>query len=194
MKRIALVLAVLLPAATFAAAPGPGMGRAGTPDPEIQKLHKEIAAAKLDRTLNLTKDQARTLLPLLKEAAALREQIKGQREARRADVIRALTAVRDDIQKTGVASEASQRALDEARNGKVKELREKKRAINQKIREVLTPEQREKLQEFNPRPVERAGKGGFGGRDEDAGGKPGRKALRVAASPEFLTLLEARAR
>ena len=196
MKRLALLLAVLIPATALA---GPMRD-----DPEIRKLRGEIAAVKLDRSLNLTRDQARALLPLLKEATALRDQIRAEQEKHRPEIVKALTAVRDDLVKTGVVSEPSRKALQAARGEEMKgDLRIKIQALHGKARDILNPEQKARLHEFDPKPIDGAGEfdvGGLGPDDKPEGRHgPGRgakmhKAFRVATSPEFIGLVEVRAR
>jgi len=207
MKHLALLLAVLTPALAFAAAPAkPG----GGPDAELHKLREEIAAAKLDRLLNLSREQARQALPLVKEVQQIKDQLKAEHERRRPEIAKALTAVRDDILRAGQVSDASRKGLQDARgDSALKDVREKMRGVHQKIREILTPEQRERMREFNPRPLDTdreegaGGGGGFGGgghhgNGEGHGGEGmGAKrhaAFKAATSPEFLSLLEARAR
>lgn len=210
MKRIALFLAVLAPVTVHAAglsAPILGFGA----DPEIQKLHREIAAAKLDRALNLTHDQAGALLPLLKEAQKLHGELRADHERRRPEVIRALTTVRDEITRTGTVSEASRKALLDARGvGTHKETREKMKALHEKAKQLLTPEQKSRMRDLNVRPIDDLGElaGGSGPEDDKESGPhhgpPGgrgphlnrrhRMVLMIATSPEFVALVEARAR
>ncbi|MBI5544270.1 MAG: hypothetical protein HY901_10300 [Deltaproteobacteria bacterium] len=204
MKRLALLLAVVLPAAALAASAGPGAKptSSGPGDDELQKLKAEIAAAKLDRTLSVTRDQARALLPTLKEAQQLRAQIRAERDRRRPEIIRALTGVRDDLLKTGVVSEAGRKALQEARGEAIlKQTRGKLRALHLKVRDQLTPEQRQRLRDFSPRPLEPKPEEEI---DLEGSEPPGRRGhgkgpglkriFKIATSPEFLSLLEARAR
>jgi hypothetical protein len=203
MKHLALLLAVLTPALALAAgAQRPSQG----PESELHKLRDEIAAAKLDRLLNLSREQARQVLPLLKEAQGIHDQLKAEHEKRRPEIARALVLVRDDILRVGQVSDASRKALLDARGDTaLKDVREKMRGLHQRVRDALTPEQRERMHEFNPRPIdgdrdEEMGGRGFGGghhgkgdgRGEGMGHK--RNALKTSVSLEFLALTEARAR
>ena len=204
MKHLAILLTVLTPALALAAgAAKPVQG----PEAELHKLREEIAAAKLDRLLNLSREQARQVLPLLKEAQGIHDQLKAEHEKRRPEIARALTLVRDDILRVGQVSDASRKALQDARGeSALKDVREKMKGVHQKVRDLLTPEQRERMREFNPRPLdtdkdEEMGGRGFGGgeqhgRGEGHGEGMGHKrhALKTAVSPEFLALTEARAR
>ena len=198
MKHLSLLLAALLiPSAALAAPP-----KTTGPDAELHKLRAEIAAAKLDQLLNLTKDQAKALLPVLKEGLQVREQLKAEHERRHPEIVKALTAVRDDILKNGAVSEANRKGLQDARGDTaLKDAREKAKSLHQKARDILTPEQRERMREFDPRPLGGEGREGFGG-DEMEGrgghhkgmGPKFHKVLKVASSAEFVALVEARAR
>ena len=230
----------LLLTAAIALLPGavraePGFDR--QPDPEVQKLRQEIGALKLDHALAPTRDQARALLPLLKEAQQAAEQLRADADKRRPAMLKALTAVRDDLRRTGVVSDASANALKDARSDlNLKQTRERLKELRQKARSILTVEQFEKLKNFDPAPIEEAhpwmddgelagpgmgpGRHGFGpgggpgfGPGGGPGGAPGGfgpgagphaggphgfgrqpMALRLAISPEFIALVEARAK
>lgn len=200
-KSLALSLLVAL------ALPGVSLAQSSQLSPEIKKLKDEIAAVKLDRTLNLTRDQSKALLPLLKEATALRAQLKAEQEKRRPEIVKALTGIRDDLVKAGVVSPDSRKALELARGeGMMNDLRAKVRSIHEKMRAVLNPEQRARLHEFDPRPLEGGNEfeAGFGGGQDDKPGRGGphgrpgggklQKMFRVATSPEFIALVETRAK
>lgn len=215
MKKswIALALATLvaLPALAAANPPTPGPLAA---DPELQRLRQEIAAAKLDRLLDLNRDQARQLLPLLKEGQALLEQARAEQAKRKPQVAAALTQIRDEIRTNGVASEAAMSALKQARgDGQRKEIHVKMRALREKARAITTPDQIARLAQFDPRPAGRhleADESGYGGPDQGPGAGPGhrrgmrhggpmggrhqRHAMATVVSPEFIALVEARAR
>jgi Spy/CpxP family protein refolding chaperone len=204
MKRLALLLlAVLVPAASLAAAPNP---RYAGPEGELNRLRQEVAAAKLDRLLNLTRDQARALQPVLKEAVQLQDLMRVEHEKRRPDIAKALASVRDDYLKVGTVSEASRKGLQDARgDAALKETKEKMRLLHQRVREILTPEQKGRLHEFNANPLDEreggseemgqgfGGRHGHGGGDGEHGARHG-KAMKVAISPEFSALVDARAR
>jgi len=201
MNRLALMVALLFSVAAQAAPATPS-----GPEAEVHKLRQEIAAAKLDRTLDLNRDQARTLLPLLKEAAQLRDQLKAGHDKRLPELTRALTLVRDDLRKTGVVSDASQKALQEARGGAAtKELREKLRALHKQAKQVLTADQVSRLKDFDPSPIpgedmgfggdaEKAEKGGRGHHGHGGHGGGMHKVIKLVTGPEFIALVEVRAR
>ena len=193
MKKLTLVLALVL-------VPASALAQSKSLSPQVRKLRDEIAALKLDRTLNLTKDQARQLLPLLKETAALRDQLKSEQDKRQPEIVKALTAVRDDLVKTGVVSEASRKNLRLARGeGTMNDIRAKMRAIHEKTRAILNPDQKSRLRGYDHRPLDDINgefEGGFGGEASPKVGRVARlkKILKVAASAEFIGLVEARAK
>ncbi|MGC4122549.1 MAG: hypothetical protein QM765_49835 [Myxococcales bacterium] len=195
MKKLALLLALAL-------VPALALAQSKTLSPEVRKLRNEIAALKLDRAMNLTKDQARQLLPLLRETAAVRDQLRAEQEKREPEIVKALAAVREDLVKTGVVSEANRKNLEQAR-GEVamNDLRARMRSISEKMRTLLNPEQKARLSAYDHHPVDevREFEGGFGEADRPAKAGAGRgsklkKILKVAASPEFIALVEARAK
>lgn len=214
--RLMIVLGALvlsLPLASFAKG---GMPLSSEFDPEISRLHHEIAAAKLDKLLELSRDQARDLLPLLKEAQQIREQLRTQRKGHRKEIIAALTRVRDDIRASGEVSSGAKEALKEAHGDRpFLQAHQKMDGLRQKIRKVLTADQKENLRKFDPRPrgkrvVENAdqdfacpgpkfsgkhGRHGHKGRGMHfKAGPRHRAAMMIALTPEFQTLLEERAR
>jgi hypothetical protein len=194
MVKHALLLAVLLPSSALAAAASVREAR----ELEIRKLNQEIAATRLDRTLDLSRDEARTLLPVLGEVLQMRDRLKAEREKRNPDdIIKALTAVRDEVVRTGAVTDATRMALLEARReANFKDVREKVRALLVKFRAVLSPEQMARLEEFDPRPIERsAQKNRELSTGEDCRRSANlRKALKVATGADFVRLVEMRAR
>lgn len=208
MKKLIAFALAALPA--LAAANPMGSGPLAA-DPELERLRHEIAAAKLDRLLDLSRDQARQLLPILKEGQALIDQMRADQAKRKPQVAAALTQIRDEIRKNGAASEASINALKQARgDGLRADHREKMRALREKARTIATPDQLARLAQFDPRPAGgpdgEVDEGGFGGRgkgpghhrgahhDGPMGGRHQRHAMMMAVSPEFIALVEARAR
>ena len=57
--RLMALLMAFLPLSAFA-----------DPGSDLRTMRQEIVAIKIDRALNLSRDQARTLLPILQSAAA----------------------------------------------------------------------------------------------------------------------------
>ncbi len=111
-----------------------------------------------------------------------------------------------------MASDASVNALKQARGeGQFKDIHQKMKALRQKARAIATPEQVQSLAQFDPRPAGgpdgEVEEGGYGGPEKGAG--PGHQGMHgpmdgkhphqhqlmvTAVSPEFIALVEARAR
>jgi hypothetical protein len=200
MRRLLPLSLLVVPALAFAG-----------PSTEVMALHQEIAALKLDRALNLSAQQAKALLPLLKQQAAAVQQMKAQREQAKPAVLAALTRARDELKATGTVSAQTEQAIRDAHggmagHGQFKQFREQ-------VKQILTPQQIEsakgvKLGAVAHGPMMEGGfGGGFGGgwgegEREEVAARPGKgghfgKAMfmhRVATSDAFIALVEARAR
>ncbi|MGI5863688.1 MAG: Spy/CpxP family protein refolding chaperone [Myxococcales bacterium] len=205
MKTLFALLLLAAPAATLAADPDSCPCSA---DAEIDRVRHEIAAARLDKLLDLSPEQARALVPLIREAQQLKEKVRAEHDRRRPAITKALIQVRDDIRRDGVASEASAKALKEARAGLgTDKTRERMRELRDRVASILTPEQKQRLRQFDPRPLAGLGRDGSAREGSDElgsgrsrrhkrmGGKKGKRGpLMVVLSPEFLVLAESRAR
>jgi hypothetical protein len=187
MKRIALMLlAILVPTAAIAGTTSP----AKSGEDELKTLRREIAAAKLDRQLDLSRDQARAMLPVLKEAVQLKGQMRAEHERRRPEIARALSSVRDDYLRVGQVSDADRKGLQEARgDSALKDTKEQMRGLRQRIRGMLTPDQKARLREFDASPLD-------GGRRhfQDERGERRARPMKTLLSAEFAGLVEGRAR
>ncbi len=194
--RSALVALLLLAASPAAARPV-------APSPEVQALREEIAALQVDRALSLTPDQARAILPVLRQAAAQVQAFRARVESPDPALVAALTRARDELRAGGAISEGTQQAIRDARRSGVADGRGEARALRKQALDILTPAQQEALKSV------RLGAGpGFPGgvrdgsdRDDAAlGAGPGRGGgrrlmmLGVLTSDPFLSLVEARAR
>lgn len=210
MRRIAFVLPLLLSAFAFA-----------SPHDEVASLRQEIAALKLDRALNLSAQQARTLLPLLKQQAVTVQQMKAQREQSKPALVAALTKARDELRATGQVSAATQDSIRQARGGGMMAGHGQFKQFREQVKQILSPQQLEAVKSVRLEAVEmpagmRGGmarapemEGGFGG----GWGEPERGAAaegaglggrghfmkgmflhHVATSDAFIALVEARAR
>ncbi|HCF57572.1 MAG TPA: hypothetical protein DFS52_06215 [Myxococcales bacterium] len=207
MKLLFALLLITAPAATFAA--GRGDCQCGA-DAALEQVRHEIAAARLDKLLSLSDEQARALAPLIREAQQLKEQFRAEHDRRRPAITRALIQVRDDIRRDGVASESSAKVLRQARGElDTAKMRERMRELREQVATVLTSDQKQRLRQFDPRPLAGVSRDGAAleGRGERGpgqkngrgrqrmGGKKGKRGpLMVVLSPEFLALLESRAR
>ena len=137
MRRLmfAMVAAVLPAAIAFAET-----------DKDILALRLEIAALQADHALNLTRDQAKALLPLLREGAAEAKQIKAEHEGSRAALLAALTKARDELKATGTVSEGTRELVGAAHgSAQLKNHMAKLGDLRAKAKQILTPAQVEAL-------------------------------------------------
>jgi hypothetical protein len=193
-------LAAPLLAAALAIAP---QARAAPAPEEVRALRQEIAALQVDRALNLTPAQARALLPLLQDAAARLKAARAQREAASPALVEALRRARDELRSTGSVSDATRKALAEAR-GPRPFPREQLQGLRAQVRAILSPEQATALAAADLWIAPPGGPdalGGGAGHDRASGeeGKRGRGPMRrilvarTLVSDPFLALLQARA-
>gem|GEM_PF-1421462 len=135
--------------------PGPGPCDCNTPS-EIRALRQEIAALKLDKALNLTAEQAKTIQGIREKALKRKAEIESEKKKREPNLIKAMTAVRDELKKTGTVSPEAERNLRLAR-GEIdfRELEKEFGALLAEVMGVLTDEQRAALASFDPRPLSR---------------------------------------
>jgi hypothetical protein len=203
IPRSAVAVLLLLAAGSAAARPL-------APPPEVVALRTEIAALQVDRALSLSPDQARALLPVLRQAAAEVQRFRAGLEAGSPALVAALTAARDELRAGKEISEATRQAIREARRSGMEPRRGEWRALRKQVLAILTPAQVESLGSVrlgagpglagDPDAAEGPDlTGGPGrGRGPDGAGplRGGRRLvlLGVLTSDAFLSLLEARAR
>jgi hypothetical protein len=192
--------ALLLLAAT------PVSARPLAPSPEVAALRGEIAALQVDRALALTPDQARALLPVLRQAASQVQAFRARIESPDPALVAALTRARDELRAGGSLSESTQQSISEARQAGMAERRGEGQALRKQALAILTPAQLQALKGVRlgvgPGPGLPGGPGGPGAPGGDAGspgagpGRGGRRLvlLGVLTSDPFLSLVEARAR
>jgi hypothetical protein len=130
LSRSVILASLLLPAAALA-----------TPTDPVHLLRQEVAALQIDHALDLTQQQARTLLPLLQTARERVQALRTQREAARPALVAALTQAVADLKATGAVSPSTQLAIEAARGSAPGEARQELKAIFQQARQVLTPAQ-----------------------------------------------------
>ncbi len=191
------VAAILLLAATTASA------RPLAPSPEVAALRAEIAALQMDRALAITPDQARALLPVLRQAAAQVQAFRARVESPDPALVAALTRARDELRAGGAVSEGTQEAMREARQAGMASRRGEGQALRTQVLAILTPAQLQALKAvrlgIGPGPRGPGGPGGPDGDEAGPGAGPGRGGRRlvllgVLTSDPFLSLVEARAR
>ncbi len=180
-------------------AASPAAARPLAPAPEVRALREEIAALQVDRALALTPEQARALLPLLRQAAAQVQAFRAQVESPDPALVAALTQARDELRAGGAVSEGTQAAIRDATRARMGARRGEGPALRKQVLALLTPAQLQALKSV------RLGVGpgfprGAGGGEGSPGAGPRRGGghrlvmLGVLTSDTFLSLVEARAR
>jgi hypothetical protein len=190
-------------AAILLLASAPASARPLAPSPEVAALRAEIAAIQVDRALALTPEQARALLPVLRQAAAQVQAFRARVESPDPALVAALTRARDELQAGGNVSESTQEAMRGARQAGMASWRGEGQALRTQALAILTPAQLQALKAvrlgIGPGPRGPGGPGGPGGDEAGPGAGPGRGGRRlvllgVLTSDPFLSLVEARAR
>jgi hypothetical protein len=189
-------IAALLLVASAPASAGPL-----APSPEVAALREEIAALQVDRALALSPDQARALLPVLRQAGAQVQAFRARLASPDPALVAALTRARDELRAGGAISEATQQAIRDAhRSGRAAQ-RGEGLALRRQALAILTPAQLEALRSvrLGPGPGFPGGPGGPGADEGPPGAGPARGGRRlillgVLTSDAFLSLVEARAR
>ena len=190
-------------AAILLLATAPASARPLAPSPEVAALRAEIAALQVDRALALTPDQARALLPVLRQAAAQVQAFRARVESPDPALVAALTRARDELRAGGTVSESTQEAMRDARQAGMASRRGEGQALRTQVLAILTPAQLQALKAvrlgIGPGPRGPGGPGGPDGDEAGPGAGPGRGGRRlvllgVLTSDPFLSLVEARAR
>jgi len=181
-KRIVVLACALVPAGALA-----------MPTSPTRALHQEIAALQVDHALNLTPQQAQSLLPLLTDVRAKLAAVKAERASAEPALTAALTQAVADLKASGAISPATAQAVQAARGNLPATLREDVRAFWQQAKPVLTADQLKALKVVKlgvPPPSAAAatprghGHGRFARR---------LRIMHTFLSDEFLALVQARA-
>ncbi len=213
----------LLAALLVAAAALPAAARPLPPieDPRLLKdLHEvrtSIAARELDRALALDREQARKVLPVVRDLVRRRDEGARRREVAARELLAVLRKVDAELAK-GAVSEGSRKELAAARAALKPSDEEKaaRKKLKAELAALFTPAQQETLRGFRPSVLGGPGAGERGERRgpppamgegrhgrklervEGKGGKGGKggakRAAHLLASDAFVKLLEARAR
>jgi Tfp pilus assembly protein PilV len=133
-SRVVLVACALVPAGALAASTD-----------QVHALRQEVAALQLDHALNLTQQQAQTLLPLLQDAQAKVQGLKAQRASSQPALVAALTQAVADLKANGTISDATLQALKAARGGSPGALRQDMASFWQQAKQLLTADQLQAL-------------------------------------------------
>jgi hypothetical protein len=185
MRSRALVLAAaLFPVAAL-----------GVPTDRIQVVRQEVAALQIDHTLNLTQQQAKTLLPILQEAQGRVQALKAQRAAAEPAVVAALTQAVADLKANGTVSFSTLQAMQAARGGSHGAARQDLQALFQQAKQVLTAAQVEALKSANIGVLTMAPNIGPNPAWRKEGRHPGARffMMRALLSDPFVALVQARA-
>jgi hypothetical protein len=188
-------------AALLLLAAAPASARPLAPSPEVAALRAEIAALQVDRALALTPDQARALLPVLRQAASQVQAFRARIESPDPALVAALTRARDELRAGGSISEGTEKAIRDARQSGMNARRGEGQALRKQALAILTPVQLQALKavRLGPGPGFPGGPGGLGGDEGSPGAGPGRGVRRLIllgalTSDAFLSLVESRAR
>jgi len=191
-------------AALLLLAAAPASARPLAPSPEVAALRAEIAALQVDRALALTPDQARALLPVLRQAASQVQAFRARIESPDPALVAALTRARDELRAGGSISEGTEKAIRDARQSGMNARRGEGQALRKQALAILAPAQLQALKTVRLGPGPGfpggpGGPGGLGGDEGSPGAGPGRGVRRlvllgVLTSDAFLSLVEARAR
>jgi hypothetical protein len=193
IARSALAALLLLTSA-------PASARPLAPSPEVAALRAEIAAIQVDRALALTPDQARALLPVLRQAAVQVQAFRTRIESPDPALVAALTRARDELRAGGNVSESTQEAMRDARQAGPAARHGEGQALRTQALAILTPAQLQALKAvrlgIGPGPRGPGGPGGDAGSPGAGPGRGGRRLvlLGVLTSDPFLSLVEARTR
>jgi hypothetical protein len=180
--RVVAVALALLPAVALAA-----------PSAQAKALHQQIAALELDRTLNLTTQQAQVVLPKIQDMRAKVQSMKSQMASSEPARIAALTQAVADLKSSGAISDSTAAALKAARPTTLGTERQDLKSILQQIKAVLTPDQIQAVKTMRlgvaaPVPGDAPMSG------HRAGGMAKRmRMLHALLSDDFLALVQARA-
>ena len=155
----------------------------------------EVGAIRIDHALNLSTDQARSLLPIIQSAAAVVQRLRGQREVATPALVEALTRARRELKAAGAVSDATRQQLQAAHGQAMDRARQQLDGLRQQMVATLSPDQDQALRSTS------RGSGPAGrvsssvGEDVHRGGPFREHALlRSLISDTFLALLWARAR
>ncbi len=172
------VLALLMALLPFSAIADPGS--------DVRAVRQEIAATRIDRALDLSQDQARSLLPILQSAKA---DLATRRAAAQTTLLAALTQARDEMKASGVVSDTTRQALAAARKTAWSGMRQEAQVLRQQVMQILTPAQVQALQQGHAGAEQQGGRGAW-----RAGPRHGKQfVVRALTSDAFLALLQARA-
>jgi len=115
-------------------------GAMAAPNSQLAQLRQQVAALQIYHALNLTQQQAQSLLPLLQNAQSQIQAFKAERVAAEPALTAALTQAVTDLQTTGSISATTAQAVNAARPS-FASLRAELKSTWQQARQILTQEQ-----------------------------------------------------
>jgi hypothetical protein len=176
----------------FALATLPWSLALAAPDPTILSLRQEIAALNVDHALNLTKDQAVALLPILRDAADSAKARRAAAEASNPALVTALTHARDEMRSNGTISDATQQEIAAARTSNAGT----KPQLRTQLQQILTQDQLTALKSLKPAVAQQQPAQQSNGQSSTTGKPAGRRGFflyRAMTSDAFISLVQARA-
>jgi hypothetical protein len=178
----------------LACAMAPALALAAPTD-HVHALRLEVAALQLDHALQLTPEQARTLLPLLRDAQGRMQALQAQRAAAIPAVEAALAQAVADLRASGTVAPSTVAAMQAARGTSARPERQELKALLAQARQVLTPAQVEAFKSTKLGIQAFAPTAGPALAWQADGHRPGRRFFLVQAvlSEPFLALVQARA-
>ena len=170
-------------------------GVLAAPSSQVRTLRQEVAALQLDHALNLTRQQAQALLPLIQEAKGKVEAFRSQLAASEPARVAALGQAVADLKATGAVADSTVQALQAARPGAAGSLRQDLRSFWQEARQVLRADQLQALK------TARLGVGQPSSDTETSSARPGGHrhparrflVMRTLLTDDFASLVQARA-
>ncbi|MDQ7825139.1 MAG: hypothetical protein RDV48_20220 [Candidatus Eremiobacteraeota bacterium] len=124
---------------------------------QIDALNDQIQIGNLLTGLYLTDAQVAEIIPLSRRAGALRENVRNLRDSmvkkHGAKYVSLLTTMREEIFKTGDASEESKKAffnVESQVRDKKKEMNEELQSLNKQVQAILTDNQKVIVAEYQP--------------------------------------------
>ena len=169
------------------------VGALAMPVNPTRALHQEIAALQVDHALNLTPQQAQSLLPLLTDARGKLAALKAERTSAEPSLTAALTQAVADLKASGAVSPTTAQAVQAARGGLPATFRRDVRAFWQQAKPILTADQLQALKVVKlgvapPASAAAAPRGHGHGRFARR-----LRVMHTLLSDEFLALVQARA-
>ena len=174
---IALIAALSLAAPALARGPARG-SQQGPGDPEMQAARKQLAAATVVAKLQLSREQKSALQKILGQARQIRDEhqsdsaVKQHKAKAKALLAKATAEVRANQGEMSPDTRAQLEALRSERAPERQEMRTTMRELMQSARNVLTPEQQQRLQQARGPMGRGPGAGGGRGPGPHAGRGP----------------------